>query len=250
MDADEDAYGQAMVDHYEGRETWEILERDDGWFGTSPGNDLYFEPYPEWPDRLQTAADRAEGRVLDVGCGAGRAMAHLAPQGHDVLGIDVSPGAVEVCRRRGLDARGLDVADAAALDGGFDTLLMLGNNFGLVGTRETAPEVLEALAAVASEDAVLFAESHNATETDEEDHLAYHERNRERGRLPGALRIRVRYRRYATPWFDYLLAGPEEMRAVVADTPWTLEETIGDEDGDYVGVLRPQSADLSGADAF
>ena len=45
MDADEDAYGQAMVDHYEGRQTWEIIERDDGWFGPSRGNDLYFEPY-------------------------------------------------------------------------------------------------------------------------------------------------------------------------------------------------------------
>jgi SAM-dependent methyltransferase len=239
MNPEEDAYGQALVDHYEGRQAWEILERDDGWFGTARGPDRYFEPYPEWPARLRDAADRAEGRVLDVGCGAGRAMAHLEPKGHETLGIDVSPGAVEVCRRRGLDARELDVADAADLDGSFDTLLMLGNNFGLVGTRERAPEVLESLAAVASEDAVLFAESRNPTETDEEDHLAYHERNREQGRLPGALRIRVRYRRYVTPWFDYLLAGPEEMRELVADTPWNLAEVIGNEDGDYVGVLRP-----------
>jgi SAM-dependent methyltransferase len=239
MNPEEDAYGQALVDHYEGRQAWEILERDDGWFGTSRGPDRYFEPYPEWPARLRDAADRAEGRVLDVGCGAGRAMAHLEPKGHETLGIDVSPGAVEVCRRRGLDARELDVADAADLDGSFDTLLMLGNNFGLVGTRERAAEVLESLAAVANEDAVLFAESRNPTETDEEDHLAYHERNREQGRLPGALRIRVRYRRYVTPWFDYLLAGPEEMRELVADTPWSLAEVIGDEDGDYVGVLRP-----------
>ena len=239
MDPEEDAYGQALVDHYEGRQAWEILERDDGWFGTARGPDRYFEPYPEWPARLRDAADRAEGRVLDVGSGAGRAMAHLGPKGLETLGIDVSPGAVEVCRRRGLDARELDVADAADLDGSFDTLLMVGNNFGLVGTRERAPEVLESLAAVASEDAVLFAESRNPTGTDEEDHLAYHERNREQGRLPGALRMRVRYRRYVTPWFDYLLAGPEEMRELVADTPWSLAEVLGDEDGDYVGVLRP-----------
>ena len=45
MDADEDAYGQAMLDHYEGRQTWEIIERDDGWFGPSRGVDHYFEPY-------------------------------------------------------------------------------------------------------------------------------------------------------------------------------------------------------------
>ena len=239
MDPEEDAYGQAMVDHFEGRQAWEILERDDGWFGTARGTDRYFEPYPEWPARLREAADRTAGRVLDVGCGAGRAMAHLEPKGHETLGIDDSPGAVEVCRRRGLDARELDVADAADLDGSFDTLLMVGNNFGLVGTRERAPEVLSALAAIASEDEVLFAESSNPTATDEGDHLTYHERNREQGRLPGALRIRVRYRRYVTPWFDYLLAGPEEMRELVADTPWNLVEVIGDEDGDYVGVLRP-----------
>lgn len=238
MDSAEDAYGQAMLDHYEGREAWEIIERDDGWFGTSQGTDLYFEPYPAWADRLQTAVDRAEGRVLDVGCGAGRAMACLEARGHETVGVDVSPGAVEVCRRRGLDARECDVADVGRLDGAFDTLLMLGNNFGLVGTRERAPAVLSALAAVAADDAVLYAESRDPTETDEEDHLAYHERNRERGRLPGALHIRVRYRRYATPWFDYLLAAPDEMEDLVADTPWTLTEVLGDPDGDYVGVLE------------
>jgi SAM-dependent methyltransferase len=238
MDPDEDAYGQAMLDHYEGREAWEIIERDDGWVGTSQGTDLYFAPYPEWADRQQAAVDRATGRILDVGCGAGRAMVPLEARGHETVGVDVSPGAVEVCRRRGLDARERDVADVGDLTGEFDTLLMLGNNFGLVGTRERAPEVLSELAAVAADDAVLYAESRDPTATDDEDHLAYHERNRERGRLPGALRIRVRYRRYATPWFDYLLAAPDEMRTLVADTQWTLTEVIGDETGDYVGVLE------------
>lgn len=237
MEPEDDAYGRAIVDHYEGRDAWEIIERDDGWFGPSSGTDLYFAPYPEWSDGLQTAVDRAEGRVLDVGCGAGRAMAHLEPLGHETVGIDLSPGAVDVCRRRGLEARELDVADVADLDGAFDTLLLGGNNFGLVGTRERAPEVLDGLATVASDDAVLYAESRDPRETEDADHLAYHERNRDRGRLPGALHIRVRYRHHATPWFDYLMASPDEMGSIVADTPWSLAEVLGDPDGNYVGVL-------------
>lgn len=234
----EDAYGRAIMDHYEGEDAFELVERDDGWFGPGGGPAMYFAPYPEWPARQREAIDRAEGRVLDVGCGAGRAMAYLELQGRDCLGIDVSPGAVDVCERRGLDAQVLDVAEVASLEASFDTILLLGNNFGLVGTRDRAPEVLAGLAAVASDEAVMLAESRDPHETDEEAHLAYHELNRERGRLPGALRIRVRYARHVTPWFDYLLASPDEMRALVADTPWNVEEVYGDPEGDYVAALE------------
>jgi SAM-dependent methyltransferase len=41
-------------------------------------------------------AAKFEGPVLDVGCGTGRVMAHLASSGHDVLGIDTSRAMLEV----------------------------------------------------------------------------------------------------------------------------------------------------------
>lgn len=40
------------------------------------------------------------GPVADVGCGPGRISAHLATQGLDVFGLDLSPGMVDVARRR------------------------------------------------------------------------------------------------------------------------------------------------------
>lgn len=49
------------------------------------------------------------GPVLDVGCGPGAHSVALARRGYDVLGIDVSPGMVQVARTRaerdGIDAR-------------------------------------------------------------------------------------------------------------------------------------------------
>src|SRR5918999_2988986 len=75
------------------------------------------------------------GRVLDVGCGAGRAALRLQERGHELVAVDISPLAVEVARRRGvLDAREVPFERVDASLGIFDTVLMLGNNFGLVGS--------------------------------------------------------------------------------------------------------------------
>jgi ubiquinone/menaquinone biosynthesis C-methylase UbiE len=44
------------------------------------------------------------GTVLDVGCGAGREAVFLAQCGYDVIGIDISPKAIEIARQRAWDA--------------------------------------------------------------------------------------------------------------------------------------------------
>ncbi|WP_415379329.1 class I SAM-dependent methyltransferase [Halosimplex sp. TS25] len=241
-----DAFGAAMRDYHAGEDAVEIIERDDGWIGVN-GVEGYFRDPDEWPDIVTRALDRVEGRILDVGCGPGSHALHLQERGHDVTGIDVSPGAIEVARDRGVDdVREVDVADVADAfePDTFDAVIMMGNNFGLVGTAETAPERLRALAEVATDDAVLVGQSRDPTATDHEHHLAYHERNRERGRLPGALRIRVRYEVYATAWHDYLMAAPDTMAELAETTPWEFVEAIEPDEqltesgGDYVGILR------------
>jgi SAM-dependent methyltransferase len=240
MEPEQDAYGHAIRDYYDDGEGFEIIERDDGWIGPSGGPESYFLARDDWPERQQAAMEYVRGRVLDVGCGAGRHALYLQDRGHEVIGIDVSPTAVAVCRDRGMaSVRELGIQSVDELEGRFDTILMLGNNLGLVGTRATAGERLDALASVAAPDATLLAESRDPYATDDPAHLAYQERNEERGRLGGALRIRVRYKRYATDWFDYLLASPSELADLVESAPWTIATVIeGDgPGGHYVAVL-------------
>lgn len=241
--AHEDAYGAALRAYHETGESFEVVERDDGFVGQPGDPAMYFSDPEGWAERERVAMDRAEDRVLDVGCGAGRHALYLQEQGHEVVGIDASPGAVEVARERGVDARECDVADVRDLDAGtFDTVVMGGNNFGLVGTRATAPRILGGLAAATTDDARILAETRDVHATDDPDHLAYHEFNRERRRLPGALRIRVRYRRHATPWFDYLMVSPDEIREVLEPTAWHLAEIVEpndvEDDGRYYAELR------------
>ena len=68
-----------------------------------------------------------------------------------------------------------------------------------------------------SEDARVIAWSTDPYQTTEPLHLQYHRLNRRRGRMSGQLRIRMRYQKYATPWFDYLLVSTEEMQDIQVD---------------------------------
>lgn len=177
--------------------------------------------------------------MLDVGCGAGRVGLELQDRGHEVVGIDLSPLAVEVSRRRGVrDVRELAVTQVGRELGTFDTIVMFGNNFGLMGSRRRAPWLLRRFRGLTNEGARIMAESVNPYKTDKPEHLAFHERNRRSGRMAGQLRIRIRHGSYATPWFDYLLVSPDEMAELAEGTGWELARVIDEGEHVYVGVLE------------
>jgi SAM-dependent methyltransferase len=235
LEADKDALGQLILAYYEGqRRAREIVETDDGFIEASDGPGNYFAPVRRWPSAERQGLRFVHGRVLDVGCGAGRVALELEARGRDVVAIDVSPGAVQVARRRGVrDARVLPFEDVGARLGGFDTVVMYGNNFGLFGGEAQARRLLRRLHPLARR---IVASTINPYLTREAAHLAYHARNRSRGRMAGQLRLRVRYREFASPWFDYLLVSPEEVQTLVAGTGWHVHRTIEGEPV-YVVVL-------------
>ena len=65
----------------------------------------------------------------------------------DIVGIDHSPLAIRVCRERGVrNASVLPITQVSANKlGMFDTIVMTGNNFGLVGSRKRARWLLRRL---------------------------------------------------------------------------------------------------------
>jgi SAM-dependent methyltransferase len=73
------------------------------------------------------------GATLDIGCGPGRMVQHLAAQGGCVLGIDVVPEAVTLTRERGGSALLRDVFDPLPAEGRWDTALLADGNIGIGG---------------------------------------------------------------------------------------------------------------------
>jgi hypothetical protein len=57
----------------------------------------------------------------------------------------------------------------------------------------------------------------------------------------GQVRIRIRYLRYASPWFDYLLVSKPEMIEILRGTGWKIERFIRSKKGPaYVGVIEKE----------
>ncbi|MBX3055153.1 MAG: class I SAM-dependent methyltransferase [Anaerolineae bacterium] len=239
MKAEQDAYGREVYDYYLGQPAVEIIEREDGLVGTSGGPAAYFAPYAEWTPAQQEAIGLAHGRVLDIGCGPGRVCLYLQEQGHEVVGIDNSPLAIQTATRRGVkDARVLSITQASRQKlGVFDTIVMFGNNFGLFGNAVRAKWLLRRFHGTTTPDGRILAESRNVYQTTDPDHLAYQEWNRQRGRMSGQIRLRVRYKTLIGPWFDYLMVSPDEMAAIVAGTGWQIGRVIEGE-GAYTAVLE------------
>lgn len=103
MKPEEDALGQEIWAYYQGREVFEIWERDDGYISASSTEPKkYFSEYEDWPLHEKRAMEFVKGKVLDIGCGAYRHSLYLQKKGFDVLGIDSSPLAVNVCKLRGV----------------------------------------------------------------------------------------------------------------------------------------------------
>jgi SAM-dependent methyltransferase len=235
-----DAYGLALLDYLEhgSAARSHFIERDDGLLETIDTG-IMFTQESDWSVAEAPVGNRAGQRVLDVGAGAGRHALPLQQSGREVVALDVSPGAVEVCRRRGVrETFTGTVFEFAETDPEpFDTFLLCGNNYGLLENLEHGLSFLGALAGMAASRAEILGTCVDPSATEDALHLAYHERNRNHGRHPGQIRLRARWSDVATGWFDYLFVPVEEIKDLAEKAGWELVE-YQPGSRPYLAVLR------------
>jgi SAM-dependent methyltransferase len=242
LEPEQDAFGAVLLDYFDGKQhAATVIERDDGFF-ESEKTAAYFAPFRSWFDVERRVLRDVRGRVLDVGVGAGRVALELQQRGHDVLGIDVSPLALRVARKRGVRRTKLiqlDEVDGRL--GEFDTVVLFMNNFGLLESEAKARRLLRRLHTVTSERGRIVATTSSPSRARAE-HRAYRQRNIERGRMPGQIRFRLHYRLKKSPWFDWLFVSPQELESLARGTGWHVRRLVRKEkDSFYALVLDKDS---------
>ncbi len=241
MNARADAFGRALADWTRGGTEPEIYERDDGFVDVGAGPELFLAGIRHWPSAERQAMRYARGRVIDVGCGAGRVALHLQQRGLDVVGLDSSPLAARISRQRGVRETWCSpIGRISGRIGSFDTIVLFGNNFGIFGPPDRLRRTLTEWADRTPPATRILAESTTpyfggAPALDRH----YSLQNRERGRMPGECRLRVRYRDWATPWFSWLFVSRNEMRSLLRGTGWHQSRILGAASAEpYVAVLE------------
>lgn len=106
-----------------------------------PVADLFRE-YDDMPELEKIALDEASGEILDVGAGSGCHSVALMKMGKSAVAIDISPLSIEVMKERGVDALQVNLYDES-FDRKFDTVLMLMNGTGIIGSLDNMPAFFE-----------------------------------------------------------------------------------------------------------
>ena len=153
-----DIFGQALLDYIAGTNKEDITT-----FSSVAGEDrlpvpYLFRDYKNMPVLEQKALALCCGKVLDIGCGSGSHALYLQDKGADVTGLDISAGAIETCRARGLKKS--ICGDIFSLHGmKFDTIILLMNGIGVAGTLRHLDQFLSKIKALLAPDGRVLLDS-------------------------------------------------------------------------------------------
>lgn len=135
-----DLFGKALLDYQNGNYFEDIVT------STSISVDdvlplpYLFRAYQGMPKLEQKALQLTKGKVLDVGCGSGSHSLYLQDKGFNVKAIDISEGAIEVAKKRGVShSKILNILDETET---FDTILLLMNGTGIFQAIENVSTYL------------------------------------------------------------------------------------------------------------
>lgn len=166
-----------------------------------------FRNTDDMPDIEREALALAHGRILDVGAGAGCHTLALQGRGHDVTAIDISPLAVNTMRERGV--RKVIEQDLFSTREQYDTILMLMNGIGIVGTIERMDRFFELLNSILAPDGQVLCDSSDICYVFEnEDGIIELPATT---RYYGELTYRMRYRDIIGDPFPWLYIDPDTL---------------------------------------
>lgn len=108
----------------------------------------------------------------------------------------------------------------------------MGGNLGFLGDRDHAKKVLDVLHDITTDNALILGASRDLTTSSDPETKQRVARNLEAGRFSGQGRIRIRYRKHATPFFDFIRYAPVELEELLEGTGWNVSEILRQDDSD------------------
>ena len=192
-----------------------------------------FRTYEKMPETERKALDMTRGKTLDVGAGSGCHSLVLQGRGVDVTAIDISPLSVETMRQRGV--KKVVEQDFFTVGGKYDTILMLMNGIGIVGTLERMPEFFRHLDKILATGGQVLCDSSDISYVFEDENglIDYPDT----GHYYGELSYRMQYKDTIGEPFDWLYIDAETLRKEAEENGYAVEVVAVGEHFDYMALI-------------
>ena len=157
MKKEKDAMGKAIADFHKGRRDGKLIVLSPMFEEDEIPVTTLFRAFKNMPKMEQKALKMAKGKILDVGAGSGCHSLWLQDKGFDVTAIDISPYSIETMRERGVV--NVREQDFFTLEDKYDTILMLMNGIGIVGTLDKLSDFFKHIDKILADDGQLLCDS-------------------------------------------------------------------------------------------
>lgn len=212
-------------------------------------SDGHIEVFPvhrmsDWQDLdivERIAINRCKGSVLDVGAGMGRHARNLVERGLDVTALDISEQCVHYLNEIG-------IANAHTLDARFlpqaryDTVLMLGNGLGMLGSIEEVERFMSNLNTVLADGGRLLCDSVDMLVAQHDPFMKIRRKNAMNGRHEGEVQFRIKYDDTVGEPFTWLFLTEDELLSIASSLGLSCEVLHKDDSGKFL-VEVSQSSD-------
>ncbi len=229
-------FGAALLAYKRGKTNAEVLvRRDDGVVGPLPIRH-FFRESSAFTRIEREALGRCQGRVLDVGAGAGVHSLELQKRGIPVTAVDICQQAVWIMKEHGV--RDVTCSDVFSYrDGGFHTILLMGHGIGMMETIAGLDRFLTHAPLLLSTGGRILLDSMDPAITDDPRNLAYHATNRRTGKYIGEVRMSFEFDGVAGPYCGWLHVDPETLCDHATSHGWSFSTILREASGDYLAQL-------------
>ncbi|MCT1530257.1 MULTISPECIES: bifunctional 2-polyprenyl-6-hydroxyphenol methylase/3-demethylubiquinol 3-O-methyltransferase UbiG [Sphingobacterium] len=229
-----DVYGEALYDFQELGELKEplLLHSSYGDIEEMPV-EVFFREEDDIPELEYIALSLCDGKVLDVGAGAGVHALYLQSKGFDVDAMEISETACKIMEKRGV--KNVIHADFFKFkEKKYDTLLFLMNGIGISGTIEGFRELLIHSKELLTERGQLLFDSSNIS------YLYDEYRIQRPDHYFGEINFQYEYKGNMGQPFQWLYIDQQTLIKIAHEENWVVQVLFEDDNDQYLVRMEPR----------
>ncbi len=224
-----DVFGKALTDFYRFGQSEKL------WLHNNYGKpedmpvEVFFRSEDDIPELEDYALALCQGKVLDIGAGAGAHSLILQSRGFDITALEISEAASEIMIGRGVK-NVINTDIVSHTNPAYDTLLLLMNGIGLCGDIGGLNVLLPHLKGLLKKDGQIILDSSDIS------YLYYP------GSFPdknyyGEISYQYEYQGNKGDWFKWLYVDFERLSAIAASYDFSCELMFEDDMDQYLARL-------------